>query len=156
MFRKLATLLLSCAALAAAAPATIPSFQLPDLEGKVHASTEFVGKPVLIDFWATWCATCKESVPELAKLKAKYAAKGLQIVSISVDKGSKGKVEKTAKKLGITWQILLDPESTQAATFAYAGVPSLYLFDAQGKFVTSFTGFDPAQEKALDAALSKL
>lgn len=156
MIRKLATLVFASAVLAAAAPATLPKFNLPDLVGKAHASSEYAGKPVLIDFWATWCATCKESVPELAKLKAKYAAKGLQIVSISVDKGSSAKVAKGAKKLGIDWQILLDPESTQAQSFGYTGVPSLYLFDAQGKLVTSLTGFDPAQEAALDAALSKL
>lgn len=156
MFRQIAALLLAGAALATAAPPTLPTFTLPDLAGKSHASSEYAGKPVLIDFWATWCATCKESVPELAKLKAKYAAKELQIVSISVDKGSSAKVAKGAKKLGIDWHILLDPESTQAKTFGYTGVPSLYLFDAQGKLVTSLTGFDPAQEAALDAALSKL
>lgn len=156
MIRKLVLSLLAGATLAAAAPATMPAFSLPDLQGKAHASSEFSGKPVLVDFWATWCATCKESVPELAKLKAKYAAKGLQIVSISVDKGSGSKVEKGARKLGITWQILLDPESSLSGTFGYTGVPSLYLFDAQGKLVTSLSGFDAAQEAALDAAISKL
>jgi len=156
MIRKLVLLALAASALAAAAPATLPTFTLPDLAGKNHASTEFAGKPVLVDFWATWCATCKESVPELAKLQAKFAAKGLQIVSVSVDKGAPAKVEKGAKKLGITWQILLDPESTQSKTFGYTGVPSMYLFDAQGKLVTSITGFDPAQEAALEAAISKL
>ena len=156
MIRKLVLTLLAGASLACAAPATMPTFSLPDLQGKAHASSEYAGKPVLIDFWATWCATCKESVPELAKLKAKYAAKGLQIVSISVDKGSSSKVEKGARKLGISWQILLDPESTQSTTFGYTGVPALFLFDAHGKLVASFSGFDKAQEAALDAALSKL
>jgi len=156
MIRKLVTLALASAALAAAAPATIPTFSLPDLAGKAHASSEFAGKPVLIDFWATWCATCKESVPEIAKIKEKFAAKGLQIVSISVDKGAPAKVEKGAKKLGITWQILCDPESSQSTAFGYTGVPSLYLFDATGKLVTNITGFDPAQEAALEAAIAKL
>ncbi len=156
MIRTLVLSLVASAALATAAPTTLPTFSLPDLQGKAHPSAEYAGKPVLVDFWATWCATCKESVPELAKLKAKYAAKGLQIVSISVDKGSTAKVEKGARKLGISWQVLHDPESSLSTTFGYTGVPALYLFDAHGKLVASFTGFDKAQEAALDAALSKL
>ncbi|MCB9495862.1 MAG: TlpA family protein disulfide reductase [Fibrobacteria bacterium] len=156
MMRTLLLSLLSAAALASAAPATLPTFALPDLDGKSHASSEFAGAPVLIDFWATWCATCKESVPELAKLQAKYAAKGFKIVSISVDKGSSKKVAKGAKKLGIDWQVLHDPESSLSGTFGYTGVPSMYLFDKEGKLVKDITGFDPAQEKALDAALSGL
>lgn len=156
MFKRFFASFLALAVFAMAAPPTLPTFALPDLAGKSHPSSEYAGKPVLIDFWATWCATCKESVPEIAKLKDKYAAKGLQVVSISVDKGAAAKVEKGAKKLGITWQILHDPESTLSSTFGYTGVPALYLFDAQGKLVTSLAGFDPAQEAALDAALSKL
>lgn len=156
MFRKVALSALVLAGLSIGAPEKMPAFSLPDLAGKAHASSEFSGKPVLVDFWATWCATCKESVPEIAKLKAKYAAKGLQVVSISVDKGEAAKVEKGAKKLGITWQILHDPASSLSATFGYTGVPALYLFDAQGKLVSTIAGFDPSQEAALDAALSKL
>lgn len=156
MFKRFFASLLALAALSMAAPPTLPAFALPDLAGKSHPSSEYAGKPVLIDFWATWCATCKESVPEIAKLKDKYAAKGLQVVSISVDKGAVAKVAKGAKKLGITWQVLHDPESTLSSTFGYTGVPALYLFDAQGKLVSSLAGFDPAQEAALDAALSKL
>lgn len=156
MIRTFVFSLVASAALATAAPATLPTFSLPDLQGKAHPSSELAGKPVLIDFWATWCATCKESVPELARLKAKYASKGLQIVSISVDKGSTSKVEKGARKLGISWQVLHDPESSLSGTFGYTGVPALYLFDAQGKLVASFTGFDKAQEAALEAALAKL
>ncbi|MBK8801419.1 MAG: TlpA family protein disulfide reductase [Fibrobacteres bacterium] len=156
MFRKLALAALVLAGLAIGAPSTLPAFSLPDLAGKPHASSEYAGKPVLIDFWATWCATCKESVPELAKLKAKYEAKGLKVVSISVDKGAVAKVDKGAKKLGITWQVLHDPESSLSSVFGYTGVPALYLYDAQGKLVSSLAGFDPAQEAVLDAALSKL
>lgn len=156
MFKKIAMTALVLAAFSFGAPPTLPTFSLPDVAGKAHASSEFAGKPVLVDFWATWCATCKESVPEIAKLKAKYEAKGLQVVSISVDKGAVAKVEKGAKKLGITWLVLHDPESTLSSTFGYTGVPALYLFDAQGKLVSTIAGFDPAQEAALDAALSKL
>jgi thiol-disulfide isomerase/thioredoxin len=154
--KKLLLAILALAALSAASPESIPSFKLPDLDGKAHASTEFAGKPVLVDFWATWCATCKETVPQLVEIQKKYAAKGLQVVGISVDKGESAKVGRGAKKLGITYQVLHDPESTLSATFGYNGIPSLYLFGKDGKLLLALQGYDPAQEKKLVEALDKL
>jgi len=148
--------LLALASLSLAAPESLPAFKLPDLAAKQHASTEFAGKPVLIDFWATWCATCKETVPQLVEIQKKYAAKGLAVVGISVDKGEASKVERGAKKLGISYQILHDPESTMASHFGYNGIPSLYLFGADGKLLIALQGYDPAQEKKLVEALDKL
>jgi peroxiredoxin len=72
----------------AAEPAKMPEFALPDLEGKEWKSSELLGKACIIDFWATWCATCKESIPNLAALNDKYKSQGLSVVGISVDKGS--------------------------------------------------------------------
>ena len=158
--KKIIVGLLALATLSVAAPvvplAALPAFQLQDLEGKSHASSEFAGKPVLVDFWATWCATCKETVPQLVEIQSKYKAKGLAVVGISVDKGENSKVERGAKKLGITYQVLHDAESTLGPTFGYNGIPSLYLFGADGKLLLSLQGYDPGQEKKLVEALEKL
>ena len=139
-----------------AAADKFPTFQLPDPSGKVRASTEFVGKPVLVDFWATWCATCKESVPQLVEIQKKYAAKGLEVVGISVDKGEGAKVAKGAKKLGITYTVLHDAASTMQPLFGYNGVPSLYLFGKDGSLLLTLQGYDPSQEKKLIEALDRL
>lgn len=153
------TFILSIVALAGlglAAPDKLPAFQLPDLDGKSHASTEFAGKPVLIDFWATWCETCKETVPQLLEIEKKYAAKKLQVVGISVDKGEAAKVAKGARKLSIDYTVLHDAASSLQPTFGYTGVPSLYLFDKDGKLLLTLQGYDPAQEKKLIEALDKI
>lgn len=155
MNKTIAALLLSVAGAFAAAE-KLPTFQLPDPAGKTHASTEFAGKPVLIDFWATWCATCKESVPQLVEIQKKYAAKGLEVVGISVDKGEAAKVAKGAKKLGITYTVLHDATSTLQPIFGYNGVPSLYLFGKDGNLLLTLQGYDPSQEKKLIEALDKL
>lgn len=153
---KLASILLFAALGSWAAPDKLPSFQLPDPAGKPHASTEFAGKPVLVDFWANWCATCKETVPQLVEIQSKYAAKGLQVVGVSVDKGDAAKVAKGAKKLGITYLVLHDAASSLQPQFGYNGIPSLYLFGKDGKLILSLQGYDPAQEKKLLEALDKL
>jgi len=148
--------LLALSSLSLAAPASLPAFQLQDLDGKIHSSTELAGKPVLIDFWATWCATCKETVPQLVEIQSKYKAKGLDVVGISVDKGENGKVERGAKKLGIDYQVLHDADGSLASVFGYTGIPSLYLFGKDGKLLLSLQGYDPGQEQKLVEALDKL
>jgi cytochrome c biogenesis protein CcmG, thiol:disulfide interchange protein DsbE len=155
MNKTIAALLLLVAGSFAAAE-KFPSFQLPDPAGKVHASTEYAGKPVLIDFWATWCATCKESVPQLVDIQKKYAAKGLEVVGISVDKGDGAKVAKGARKLGITYTVLHDAASTMQPLFGYNGVPSLYLYGKDGALLLTLQGYDPTQEKKLIEALDRL
>jgi thiol-disulfide isomerase/thioredoxin len=154
--KKIMLGVLALATLSVASPDKLPAFQLPDLAGKVHASSELAGKPVLIDFWATWCATCKETVPQLVEIQSKYKSKGLDVVGISVDKGENEKVERGAKKLGITYQVLHDAEGTLAPTFGYNGIPSLYLFGKDGKLLIALQGYDPDQEKKLVEALDKL
>jgi len=139
----------------AGSPATLPPFSLPDLEGKAWSDAAFAGKPIIIDFWATWCATCKETVPNLLEIAHKYKDKGLVVVGISVDKGSDSKIKKAAKKLGIDYLVLRDKENALSKDFGFNGIPSLYVFDAMGKAQLALPGYDPDQEKQLDAAVAK-
>src|SRR5688572_17086324 len=81
-----------------AALTALPAFTLEDPAGKAHASKEWQGKVLLVDFWATWCAGCRETIPALTRLQDKYGARGLAVVGISLDKGPKAKVAKFAKK----------------------------------------------------------
>jgi cytochrome c biogenesis protein CcmG, thiol:disulfide interchange protein DsbE len=144
------------AAASAASASEIPSFSLPDLDGKIWNSGDFAGKPLIVDFWATWCNTCKETVPKLAELQEKYKARGLTVVGISVDKGSAEKIRKTAKKLGINYLVLLDKDNTLAASFGFKGIPSVYVFDKRGKMNTAMPGYDPDQEAQLSNATEKI
>ena len=132
----------------------MPDFTLPDLEGKAHASKEWQGKVVLIDFWATWCAGCRETIPALSRLQEKYGPQGLSVVGISLDKGAKSKVGKFAKKLKVNYQLLLDSEDTMSRVFGFEGLPSLYLFDREGKLIKSMVGYTAVQDKDLEALVA--
>jgi thiol-disulfide isomerase/thioredoxin len=129
----------------------LPPFSLPDLDGKVHSSAEFAGKPVVVDFWATWCAACKETVPHLTELQEKYGSRGLTVIGISVDKGSAEKIRKAAKKLGINYLVLHDKENALAQSFGFTGIPSLYVYDRAGGLLRSMPGYDAGQEDRLTA-----
>lgn len=135
-------------------PRSMPEFTLPDLEGKSRASRDWQGKVVLVDFWATWCAGCRETIPALSRLQSKYGAQGLSVVGISLDKGAKAKVGKFARKLKVNYQMLLDSEDTLSRVFGFEGLPSLYLFDRQGNLVKAMVGYTAVQDKDLEALVA--
>lgn len=133
---------------------TLPDFTLPDLEGKSHASKDWKGKVVLVDFWATWCAGCRETIPALARLQEKYQAQGLAVVGVSLDKGPKAKVSKFAKKLKVNYQVLLDSDDTLSKVFGFEGLPSIYLFDREGNLLKGMAGYTALQDKELETLVA--
>ncbi len=135
-------------------PESLPAFTLPDLEGKPRASEEWRGKVLLIDFWATWCAACRETIPALSRLQEKYGSRGLAVVGVSLDKGAASKVSRFAKKLKVNYQVLLDPDDTQSKAFGFEGLPSLYLFDRKGNLIKAMPGYTAVQDKELEALVA--
>jgi thiol-disulfide isomerase/thioredoxin len=71
--------------LESARPAPMPAFTLPDLAGKPHSSSEWRGKVMIINFWATWCPPCLKEIPEFMALQTEWAAKGVVFVGIALD-----------------------------------------------------------------------
>lgn len=155
MCAAVVALLGASAAFAGPALARIPEFSLPDLEGRAHSNAEFSGKVVVIDFWATWCATCKETIPKLAEMYDAHKEKGLVIVGVSVDKGSDRKIERTGERLGVNYLVLRDKDNKWADTFGFKGIPSVYVFGRDGKLALALPGYDADQEKLLVDAVAK-
>jgi thiol-disulfide isomerase/thioredoxin len=85
-----------------------PGFTLVTLEGKKVSLSDYKGRPVLVNFWATWCAPCKVEMPWFEELRSRYADQGFEILGVAddVDAG-KDAITKTAQKLGVTYPILL-------------------------------------------------
>ncbi len=130
---------------------SLPAFTLPDLEGKNHDPKEWKGKVVVIDFWATWCTGCRETIPVLERLKAKFGDKGLVVAGITVDKGPKEKIAKFARKQKMDYQILWDAEETLSKVFGYEGLPSVYVFGRDGALLKAMPQYTAAQEKEMEA-----
>ena len=147
---------LCLASLIATAPAaadlkTLPAFSLPDLEGKTHDPEEWQGKVVVMDFWATWCTGCRQTIPVLERLKGKYAGKGLVVLGVTLDKGPKEKIAKFARKLKMSYQILWDAEDTLSKVFGFEGLPSVYVFGRDGGLLKAMPQYTAAQEKEMEA-----
>lgn len=142
---------LSAVPAAAAEPKTLPAFSLPDLDGKVHASKEWQGKVVVIDFWATWCVSCRETIPLLRQLKATYGDRGLVVAGVSMEAGPKEKIAKFARKMKMDYQILWDGEDSMSKLFGFEGLPSVFIFDREGNLLKAMPQYTSARKDELTA-----
>ncbi|NCQ34257.1 redoxin family protein [bacterium] len=102
---------------------------------------DFHGQVVLLDFWASWCGPCKESVPWLVKMQHKYGSEGLVVVPVNLDRNSH-KALKMLQQLGPDLTRVVDPEGDLAALYDLEGMPSSFIYDRQGKLVASHVGFN--------------
>jgi len=110
-------------------------------------------KAVLVNFWATWCALCKEEIPELAKLYSAQAKDGLAIVGVNVAESPK-KVQAYAKKLGINYPVVLDRESAIAETWNVVGLPVSVLVRADGSLGGPYSGWTEELQRDVQAVLA--
>ena len=135
-----------------------PGFRLMDLEGKKVSLAEFKGKPVLVNFWATWCAPCKLEMPWFEEFHRKYAGQGLVILGIAADEAPKKVIGDNAKKLGVTYPILLTDDKV---TEAYGGIdylPESFYVDRTGKVLIETAGMSDGQggKDEIEANIKKL
>jgi peroxiredoxin len=128
-----------------------PDFSLPSLGGKKVSLSDFKGKAVLLNFWATWCPPCKDEMPSMEKVYREQKANGFEILAVSIDKGTK-EIEAFRKEYGLTFPILLDPDMLVAALYELAFVPTTYLIDRSGNVVhreTQYRDWTDAESRKL-------
>jgi thiol-disulfide isomerase/thioredoxin len=133
-----------------------PDFSLESIEGPAMHLSDFRGKAVLLNFWATWCGPCKIEMPWFVDLQKQYGPQGLQIVGVAMDDASKEDIAKFAKDMGVNYPILIGKD---AVGDQYGGVPALpetFLIGRDGKIVDKIIGLrgkgeiEDSIKKALD------
>ena len=133
-----------------------PDFTLESLDGKSMKLSDFRGKAVALNFWATWCGPCKIETPWLVQLQSEYGGQGLQVVGVAMDDSGKDEIAKFAKEMGMNYPVLLGKE---AVGDAYGGVPALpetFFIGRDGKIVDRIIGLKGRSdiEDAIKKALS--
>ncbi|HET7307825.1 MAG TPA: TlpA disulfide reductase family protein [Gammaproteobacteria bacterium] len=126
-----------------------PNFALPDLDGKLHALSQWRGKLRLLNFWATWCGPCREEVPALVALQKQYGKRGLQIIGIATDEPGPKAVKQFAGKYKVNYPLLMDnghaANIARHLGFNLIGLPASILIDGNGNIITYHLGpIDPA------------
>ena len=130
-----------------------PNFILQDIYGRQHALSDYKGKVVVVNFWATWCPPCRTEVPELDALHERYGPAGLQVIGVSTDHaGAEEQVRAFVDEENVPYTILRDPENRATALFGLSGLPATFLFDSDGLLVWSSRGaLQPGNADLLEA-----
>lgn len=116
-----------------------PDFVLTDTQGNKVKLSDYRGKVVILDFWATWCPPCRRGIPDLIDLKKTYKER-LAIIGISLDTDSKNDVIPFMKQYGINYKVVYGDNDVVQKYGNIQAIPTSFIIDQKGNIVTSFVG----------------
>jgi thiol-disulfide isomerase/thioredoxin len=119
-----------------------PDFELQDLDGNLHRLSDMAGQVRLVDFWATWCAPCREEIPMFKELHEAYGDKGFTLVAVSMDDGP-GIVREFVEDYEIPYINLLGTDEVGEEFGGILGLPMAFLIDGDGRIVDKYIGAKP-------------
>lgn len=136
-----------------------PDFTLPDLNGKQISLSDYKGKVVLLNFWATWCPPCRLEMPTIEQAYQKYKTKGFEVVAVSVDAGPKSAIQHFLQELDLSFQVLLDPDMDTLRTFRSSALSTTVVIDRRGIIRWRELGYrdwtDPESTKLITGLLGE-
>lgn len=160
--RERRALILSAAAACMGLPARAaistgpaPDFTLRTMDGKNLRLKEQRGRVVLVNFWATWCAPCRQEMPHLNRLYDKYRASGFELLAVNVDDDA-GKAAGLSDKLGLRFPVLFDAEKKVSKLYDLSAMPSTVLIDRDGQVRHMHRGYRDGFENTYDQQIRAL
>lgn len=117
-----------------------PDFSLTSLDGKTLKLSDFRGKAVLLNFWATWCEPCKIEMPWFVDLQKKYGPQGLQVLGVAMDDASPKDISEFAKKMNVNYPIVVGKEQVGDQYGGIPYLPSTFYISRDGKIVDRVFG----------------
>jgi thiol-disulfide isomerase/thioredoxin len=127
---------------ASAARTPAPDWELSGLNGKTVKFSDFRGKVVILDFWATWCAPCRLEIPHFVELQKRYGDKGLAVIGVSLDEQGSETVKKFVKQYGVNYPIVIGNQKVVEAYGGIVAVPTTFVIDRQSRIVSRHVGYD--------------
>lgn len=117
-----------------------PEFTLPDLKGGSKSLSQYRGKVVFLNFWATWCKPCREEMPAMQDIYEGLKGQNFEMLAVSIDKDKPEVVEKFIKEFGLTFTILLDRKNKIKEVYKTTGVPETFIIDQNGIIAEKIIG----------------
>ena len=119
---------------------TAPAFTLQDLAGKERVLSQWRGKLIMLNFWATWCGPCRTEMPGMERLWQRYRDKGLVVIAVSVDEEMERRVAKFVEILKLSYPIVLDAEGVVSDRYQVSALPHSFLINGDGQLIAKVVG----------------
>jgi thiol-disulfide isomerase/thioredoxin len=141
-----------------AAGVRMPAFTSTTLSGRPYSSHSLYGHVAVLDFWATWCISCKMDMPGIQKIYRDYAGRGVRVVGVSLDTDNASLVAPTIKSIGASFPILVSPKQNivTGRLFNADVLPCVYIVDKHGIVRWSYSGDYPGEDNDIRALVNKL
>lgn len=133
---------------------TAPDFELKDVNGKSVRLSDFKGKVVVLDFWATWCGPCKIEIPWFVEFERKYKDRGFAVLGVSEDEDGWTSVKPFVKEVGINYRVVIGNDRTTESYGGIEGLPTTFVIDRDGKIAAVHVGLAAKQD--FEDAIEKL
>jgi peroxiredoxin len=132
-----------------------PDFMLLDINGNGKRLSDFKGKVVILDFWATWCPPCKAEIPHFIELYGTYKNKGLEIIGISLDWNAQRILGPFAEENGINYNLLIGDDKVTDLYGGIMSIPTTFVIDKEGNIRNRYIGYRDKEvfEEAVEGLL---
>jgi cytochrome c biogenesis protein CcmG/thiol:disulfide interchange protein DsbE len=131
-----------------------PDFSLPGPDGKMVRLSDFKGKVVLLDFWATWCGPCKIEIPWFIELQRQYKDKGFTVIGVSMDEGGWSEIRPFVEEMKMNYPVLLGNDDITGPFGGIEILPTTFVIDKQGRIVETHQGLVSKDE--FESAIKRL
>jgi peroxiredoxin len=132
-----------------------PAIKLITTSGQPVTLANYKGYVLVMDFFATWCIPCKESIPHMNALNRKYGKQGLQVLGVSVDEGGEREVKNFIAERKISYPVAIAPEDLQTE-YGLRSIPTIYVINKKGLVAEKYQGFSEQTGRAMEETIKRL
>lgn len=123
-----------------------PDFALKDADGKTVHLSDYKGKVVLLDFWATWCGPCKIEIPWFMEFEQQYKAKGFAVLGVSMDEDGWSVVKPYLQQMKMNYRVVLGNDKVGDQYGGVDSLPTTFLVDRQGRIASTHVGLSGGKD----------
>lgn len=134
---------------------TVPDFKVTSTSGQRISEENYRGHVLILDFFATWCQPCRQSIPHLVEMNRKYGKQGLQVLGLSVDEEGERAVKTFTEGFRVNYPLAMAGEVTMV-DFAVRSVPVMYLIDRKGKIAEVYRGYSNEMSRSMEQSIKRL